>query len=455
MILQSINPATDELISEYNEHQWDEVNLALEKATESQKEWMNVSAANRANTLLKMAATLREQTEALAFLISVEMGKVIGEARSEVEKCARVCEYYASQGYSFLQSKPVETEATESYVIYKPLGIVLAIMPWNFPFWQLFRCAAPAMMAGNSVILKHASNVSGCAKAIEELMIQAGVIPGLFKTLLLSSKKANQLIADKRIKAISLTGSTTTGKTVAIQAAQHLKKCVLELGGSDPYIILSDADIHQAVEACVRGRMINSGQSCIAAKRFIVEEPIYRQFEDLFVAKMQQMKMGDPFDATSQYGPLARNNIREDLHRQVSISTAKGARLLTGGYIPQERGAYYPATVLTNVTPGMPAYHEELFGPVAALIKVRDAEEAVKIANDTSFGLGSAIFTANIERARAMAEDQLESGCCFINEFTRSDPRLPFGGIKESGIGRELALYGLLEFVNIKTIYIK
>ncbi len=455
MILQSINPATDEIIYEYKEHQWEEVNSALDQAVEAQKAWMKVSAANRAAVLLNIAAILRERQEGLAFLISIEMGKVIGEAHAEIEKCAKVCEYYANQGYSFIQPKPVETDASESYVVYKPLGTVLAIMPWNFPFWQLFRCAAPALMAGNSVVLKHASNVSGCAMAIQDVINQAGIIPGLFKTLLLSSKKVDKLISDKRIKAISLTGSTATGKSVALQAAHYLKKCVLELGGSDPYIILADADLEQAVEACVKGRLINAGQSCIAAKRFIIEEPIYQRFEELFVAHMRNQKMGDPFDPATQYGPLARNNIREDLQRQVSNSISKGARLLLGGVIPEGPGAYYPATVLANVTPGMPAYNEELFGPVAALIKVRDAKEAIKVANDTSFGLGAAIFSTNIDRAKALAEDHLECGCCFINEFVRSDPRLPFGGIKESGIGRELSLYGLLEFVNIKTIYVK
>lgn len=455
MILQSINPATGETIYEYKEHQWEEVNKALDQTIEAQREWIKYSPANRATILLNIAAILRERAEGLAFLISIEMGKIIGEARAEIEKCAKVCEYYANQGYSFIQPKPVETEARESYVVYKPLGTILAIMPWNFPFWQLFRCAAPALMAGNAVVLKHASNVSGCAMAIQDVIDQAGIVPGLFKTLLLSSKKVDKLISDKRIKAISLTGSTSTGKSVALQAAQHLKKCVLELGGSDPYIILADADIEQAVEACVKGRLINAGQSCIAAKRFIVEEPAYQRFEELFVERMRQQKMGDPFDPAIQYGPLARNNLREDLQRQVTNSISKGARLLLGGVIPEGTGAYYPATVLANVTAGMPAYNEELFGPVAAILKARDAREAIKIANDTTFGLGAAIFSTDIERARTLAEDQLESGCCFINEYVRSDPRLPFGGIKESGIGRELALYGLLEFVNIKTIYIK
>lgn len=455
MILQSINPALDEVIGQYNEHQWEEVNIALKNAVDAQLQWTEIDIHERAASLMRMAAELRQRKEELAIIITSEMGKVITESLAEVEKCALVCEYYAQQGASFLTNKYIETDASQSYVTYQPLGIVLAIMPWNFPFWQVFRCAAPAIMAGNGVVLKHASNVSGCALAIEEVINSADIPQGLFKTLLLSSKKVEKLISDKRIKAISLTGSTATGKEVALQAAQYFKKCVLELGGSDPYIVLADADIEQAVDACVKGRIINAGQSCIAAKRFIVEEAIYPQFEELFVDKINSYVMGDPLDSASQYGPLARFNLREDMMRQVANSISKGAHLLTGGILPEMTGAYYPATVLSNVMPGMPAYSEEIFGPVASIIKAKDINEAIKLANDTTFGLGAAIFTGDVERARTIAEKKLEAGCCFINDYVRSDPRLPFGGTKDSGMGRELSLYGLLEFVNIKTIYVR
>ncbi len=455
MILESINPASDEVIGQYSEHRWEEVNDALKQAVDTQHEWTNISIAERASLLMLLAQTLRNKKDELALTITSEMGKIIAEARSEVEKCAWVCEYYAQQGASFLMPKYIETEASESYVTYQPLGVILAIMPWNFPLWQVFRCAAPAIMAGNSVVLKHASNVSGCAKAIEDVFDQANAPQGLFKTLFISSKKVEKLISDKRIKAISLTGSTATGKVVALQAAHYFKKCVLELGGSDPYIVLADADIEKAADACVKGRLINAGQSCIAAKRFIVEESIYSVFEEIFVSKLNDFKMGDPLDPTTDFGPLARYNLREDLQRQVANSISKGAHLLTGGVMPVGIGAYYPATVLSNVLPGMPAYNEELFGPVASLIKASDINEAVRIANDTTFGLGAAIFTSDVERVRPIAEKRLDAGCCFINDFVHSDPRLPFGGTKDSGMGRELSLYGLLEFVNIKTIFIR
>lgn len=455
MILQSINPATNELEQEYKEHQWDEVNAALCQAVKAQKEWSAATVESRAVILLKAASLLRQRKEELAMLITCEMGKLIIEARAEIEKCAWVCDYYASEGIRFLSRQNIKTESSESYVIHRPLGIVLAIMPWNFPFWQLFRCAAPSLMAGNGVILKHASNVSGCALAIEQIISDSGVPTGLFKTLLLSGKKASNLISDKRINAISITGSTTTGKIVAMQSAQYLKKCVLELGGSDPYLILADADLDTAVEACVKGRLINAGQSCIAAKRFIIVDQIYNEFEERFVERMRQMQEGDPMDPKCHLGPLARNNIREELHRQVTISTTRGARLLQGGVLQRKTGAFYPATVLANVRPGMPAYDEEFFGPVASLIHAADEAEAVKIANDTAFGLGSAIFSKDIEKARHLAEKSLDAGCCFINDYVKSDPRLPFGGIKESGMGRELSLYGIMEFVNIKTISIR
>lgn len=383
------------------------------------------------------------------------MGKTIKEAKAEIEKCAAVCDYYADKGPIFLERENIPTEASISYACFQPIGPILAIMPWNFPFWQVFRFAAPTLMGGNTVILKHASNVPACACAIETIFKEAGFPENTFKTILVSHTKVEHLVTDKRIKAITLTGSTPAGKAVAAIAGKHLKKVVLELGGSDPYLILEDADIKLAVEACVSGRLLNAGQSCIGAKRFIVVEEIYKTFEEQFVERMRQAHTGDPFNETIDYGPLARHNLREDLHLQVVNSINKGAQLLTGGVIPEGAGAFYPPTVLTNVTPGMPAYNEELFGPVATLIKAKDEAEGIAIANDTLFGLGAAVFTSDLERGKHIAETEIEAGCCFVNDFVRSDPRLPFGGIKESGYGRELSHYGMKEFLNIKTVYVK
>jgi succinate-semialdehyde dehydrogenase/glutarate-semialdehyde dehydrogenase len=383
------------------------------------------------------------------------MGKHIREARAEIDKCACVCEYYADNGEEFLAAEVVETAASRSYVTYQPLGPVLAIMPWNFPFWQVFRFAAPALMGGNTALLKHASNVPGCALAIEEVFAEAGFPGNVFRSLLISSSKIDMVIKDKRVKAVTLTGSTPAGKTVAALSGKYVKKTVLELGGSDPYIILEDADLDLAVEACVAGRLLNAGQSCIGAKRFIAVDSVYDRFEEMFIAKMQEAKYGDPFDDSVTYGPLARNNLREELHVQVDMSIDKGAKLLMGGEIPEIKGFYYPPTVLADVRPGMPAYNDELFGPVASLIRVKDEKEAIRIANDTSFGLGGAVFTQNIERGRQIAEFEIEAGSVFVNDFVRSDPRLPFGGIKGSGYGRELSHFGIKEFQNIKTIYIR
>lgn len=453
MILRSINPATGETIYEYPELQWEEVDRSLNEAVRKQSDWQQWSSSERAALFLRLAGLLRERSEGLSFLITAEMGKVIAESRAEIEKCAWLCEYYAQNGPAFLSSEFIDAYPGKGQVVYNPLGLILAIMPWNFPFWQVLRCAVPALLAGNGVILKHAGNVNGCAVAIEELFVDSGFPVGLFRTLLLSSKKVQPLIADKRIRAISLTGSSTTGKEVAAVAGAHLKKVVMELGGSDPYLVLADADLNVAVDACVRGRLLNAGQSCIAAKRFIVESAVYDEFESLFVSRMNAVLYGDPFDAANQIGPMARNNLREELQRQVNRSVSKGAQIVCGGFIPEGPGAFYPPTVLSGVVAGMPAYSEELFGPVAALIRVATAEEAVQVANDTVFGLGAAIFTRRLDYAQHLAENRLECGCVFINEPVRSDPRLPFGGIRESGWGRELSRFGLLEFVNIKTIY--
>nr|WP_321454114.1 NAD-dependent succinate-semialdehyde dehydrogenase [uncultured Carboxylicivirga sp.] len=455
MNLKSINPATGETIREYEEFSWDEIDEAIEANYAAYKQWRKVAISKRSELLLKTAKVLRDKSEGLAFNITVEMGKNIKESRAEIEKCALVCEYYANNGATFLQSENIETEAKESYASFQPMGPILAIMPWNFPFWQVFRFAAPALMAGNTCLLKHASNVPGCSMAIEEVFKEAGYPDDIFRSLLIRNDKVERTIADKRIKGVTLTGSTPAGKAVAATAGKYLKKCVLELGGSDPYIILEDANISKAAEACVSGRILNAGQSCIGAKRFIVIEPIYNAFVEAFTDRMRAVTLGDPIDESKQMGPLARHNLRDDLHRQVENSIAKGAKIMTGGYVPNRVGAYYPATVLVDIVPGMPAYHEELFGPVASIIKAKDEYEAIRLANDTVFGLGAAIFTQDIERGKRIAEYEIESGCCFVNDYVRSDPRMPFGGIKESGFGRELSHYGIKEFVNIKGIWIK
>ena len=387
--------------------------------------------------------------------MTLEMGKPIAQSRAEVEKCAWVCEYYAENAEKFLSDELITTDASKSFVTFQPLGVVLAVMPWNFPFWQVFRFAAPSLMAGNSGILKHASNVSGCALAIEEVFREAGFPKNLFKTILVPSSEMESVIKNEKIKAVTLTGSVPAGKSVAKTAGSVLKKTVMELGGSDPYVILEDADLEMAAETCVNARLINGGQSCIAAKRFIVVEKIYNEFEKLFVEKMKSKKMGDPFDESNDLGPQASVSLRDDLHKQVEKSIKLGAELLLGGKIPEIKGAYYPPTVLSNVKKGMPAYDEELFGPVAAIIKSKDETEAIKIANDTIFGLGAAVFTSDMKRGEKIAKEKLQAGCCFVNAFVKSDPRLPFGGIKESGYGRELSAFGIKEFVNIKTIYIK
>jgi succinate-semialdehyde dehydrogenase/glutarate-semialdehyde dehydrogenase len=455
MQLKSINPANGEIIREYPVHQLDEVDQILEDSSIAFKHWKNTPFELRAELLKKAASILRHKKEGLSFIISIEMGKHIREARAEIEKCAWVCDYYAENGAAHLATEIIPTEASLSYATFRPLGPVLAIMPWNFPFWQLFRFAAPALMGGNTAVLKHASNVPGCSLSIEEVFAEAGFPENVFRSILITSRKIENVITDKRIKAVTLTGSTPAGKSVGALAGQCLKKVVLELGGSDPYLILKDANLEQAVKACVTGRLLNAGQSCIGAKRFIVVDDVYNAFEEQFTAAMSSSTCGDPFNESSDFGPLARNNLREELHVQVSRSIDKGARLLTGGMIPEGPGDFYPATVLANVQPGMPAYQDELFGPVASLIRVKNEEEAIAVANDTSFGLGAAVFTQDTERGKQIAEKELDAGCCFVNDFVKSDPRLPFGGVKESGYGRELSHFGMKEFQNIKTVYIK
>lgn len=454
-MLTSINPATGETIATYEEHTSDEINSILELTGKEQNRWGRTSFDLRHELLMNAAEQLHKEKEKYARLMTLEMGKTIKSAIAEVEKCALVCEYYAEHAESFLQNEPVKTDASESYVAYRPLGVVLAVMPWNFPLWQVFRFAAPALMSGNGAILKHASNVTGSALDIEEIFREAGFPEHLFRTLKIGSKKVAGVIGHPVVKAVTLTGSGPAGRAVAEKAGSVLKKTVLELGGSDPYMILEDADLDETVETCVASRLINAGQSCIAAKRFIVVEPVLEEFTGRFIELMAVKKMGDPFNEENDLGPQARNDLRSELHEQVQKSILAGAICRLGGTIPEGKGAYYPPTVLTNVTPGMPAYEEELFGPAAAIISAKDENEAIQIANDNPFGLGAAVFTKDIERGKRIAEKEIEAGCCFVNQFVKSDPRLPFGGIRESGYGRELSFVGIREFVNIKTVYVK
>ncbi len=454
-MLVSINPATDEIIREYKEYSLDEVNDIIKKVDQSFKEWKNTLFSHRSDLMKKAAQVLRNDKKYYSELMTLEMGKPILQSYAEVEKCAWVCDYYADNAKSFLEDEIVETDASKSFITYNPLGIVLAVMPWNFPFWQVFRFAAPALMAGNAGVLKHSSNVSGCALAIEEVFKKAGFPEYLFRTLLIQSKSVEMVINNPLVKAVTLTGSTPAGKAVASTAGKALKKSVLELGGSDPYIILEDADIKATAETCVTSRLINGGQSCIAAKRFIVVEKIYDEFVSKFKEIMKTKKMGNPMDEKIDVGPQARIDLRDELHQQVLDSVKKGAKLILGGMIPDIKGAFYPPSILVDVVKGMPAYDDELFGPVAAIIKVKDEEEAISVANDSVFGLGAAVFTNDNSRGEQLAKTKIDAGACFVNSFVKSDPRLPFGGIKESGYGRELSYFGIREFVNIKSVYVK
>lgn len=454
-VLNSVNPANGQILASYPISTTSQVDKAIKQTTKAFESWRNSSLRERGQVFRSIAAELRRRKEELATLATREMGKPIAQSRAEVEKCATTLEYYASNARNLLKDEIVETDARKSYVSFQPLGVILAIMPWNFPYWQVFRAMAPALMAGNVMILKHASNVSGCALAIQDVLKKAGAPAGIFHTLLLPGSQVGSLIENNAIAAITLTGSTEAGKKVAAQAGAHIKKQVLELGGSDAYIVLEDADLDLAVRIAVDGRLVNSGQSCVAAKRFVVVKEINKEFTRRMVAAMDAARFGDPFDTENKIGPLARVDLRDQLHEQVLKSIEKGAKLLCGGFIPEGEGAYYPPTVLSKVKKGMPAYDEELFGPVASIIEAKDEKDAIRIANDSIFGLGAGIFSRNRKRAEKIAATELQSGNCFVNAFVHSDPRLPFGGIKQSGYGRELGLYGIREFVNIKTVFIQ
>jgi succinate-semialdehyde dehydrogenase/glutarate-semialdehyde dehydrogenase len=455
MPIEVIDPATGRTIRTVAETPEEEIDRIVEHADRAFEGWRETAFAERARLMRSAAAILRERSGAYARLMAEEMGKPVREGRAEAEKCAWVCEYYADNGERFLADEPVETDATASFVTFRPLGVVLAVMPWNFPFWQVFRFAAPGLMAGNAGLLKHASNVPGCALAIEEVFREAGFPEGLFRALLVGSERVQPLIEDPRVRAATLTGSGPAGRAVAGAAGRSLKKTVLELGGSDPYVVLEDADLDHAIATCVKSRLINSGQSCIAAKRFIVVEPVREAFEQGFVDGMRRVVVGDPLDEGTEVGPQARADLRDALHRQVEATVALGARRLLGGEVPYREGAWYPPTVLTDVKPGSPGYEEELFGPVASIIPVADEAQAIQVANDTSFGLGAAVFTRDVERGRRIAADEFEAGACFVNGLVKSDPRLPFGGIRESGYGRELGIFGIREFVNVKSVWVR
>jgi succinate-semialdehyde dehydrogenase / glutarate-semialdehyde dehydrogenase len=454
MNLVSINPANGQTLEKYKAHTVSQVGQRLKHAHKAWLSWKNTSHEERSSLLLNMAGALQTRKKEFAILMAQEMGKPVSQGVVEIEKCASVCEYYAANAAKYLQDQIVETDASKSFVTFQPVGVVLAVMPWNFPFWQLFRFLAPALAAGNCGVLKHASNVPGCALAIEEVVSQAGFPAHVFQTLLVDSSMVEKIIEDPLIQAVTITGSTNAGKQVAQKAGSLIKKTVLELGGSDAYIILEDADLDKAAEICVNSRIINSGQSCIAAKRFIVVKSIEKAFTKLFHAKMKGKKIGDPLNTDTAIGPQARVDLRDQLHEQVKLSVKKGAKCILGGTIPKGKNAFYPATILTKVKPGMPAYHEELFGPVAAIITAKNEDDAIRIANDSIFGLGSAVFTKDKAKGERIAATQLQAGSCFVNALVKSDPRLPFGGTKQSGYGRELGLFGIHEFVNIKTVFV-
>lgn len=454
MVLTSQNPATGEVLKTYHTHNAQEVEALLDAVARAAAHWRERDIAARAALLKRAAAVLRARTADYARLITLEMGKPIKEARGEIEKCAWGCEFYADNAAAFLADEEIATDATRSLIAYQPLGTVLAIMPWNFPFWQVFRFAAPALMAGNTAVLKHAANVPQCALAIEGVFREAGLPENVFRTLLIESGRVEGIIKDPRIHAVTLTGSEAAGRQVAAQAGAQLKKTVLELGGSDAFVVLPDADLELAVTVGVAARYLNGGQSCIAAKRFILTAPIADEFLARFAAAAQRLKMGDPLNEATDIGPLARPDLRDALHAQVQDSIKAGATLAFGGETVAGAGAFYTPAALDRVGPNMRAYREELFGPVAIVLRARDEKDALRLANDNRYGLGGSVWTRDLEKGERFAR-QFESGAAFVNGLVKSDPRLPFGGIKASGYGRELSAHGIREFVNIKTLWMR
>jgi succinate-semialdehyde dehydrogenase/glutarate-semialdehyde dehydrogenase len=454
MGIASINPATGAVLQIFDPLSDEQLQAKLALAQHGFEQGRWGSVAQRSESMQQVAEILLREKATFGRLITLEMGKTLAAAMAEVEKSAWVCRYYAEQAAEFLQDRVVETDASRSFVRYQPLGVILAVMPWNFPFWQVFRCAAPAVMAGNTVVLKHASNVPQSALQIEEIFTQAGFPAGVFQTLLVGSDRVAQIIADERVKAAALTGSEAAGSSLASHAGKHIKKTVLELGGSDPFIVLESADLETAVSTAVTARLISNGQSCIAAKRFILQESIADSFQQRLLQKYQALRVGDPLDATTDIGPLATAAILQELDGQVSSSTAQGARALIGGKPLDRPGNYYPPTILTEIPPASPAATEEIFGPVALLFRVKTCEEAIRLANRSPLGLGASAWTTDPAEQEDLV-NQIEAGSVFINGMVKSDPRLPFGGIKHSGYGRELSVEGMHEFVNVKTVWIR
>jgi len=454
MALESLNPATGELLETFEE--WSDAQVAetVEQVDQAWLSWRETTFADRATLMKRAAEVLRENVETYARTMALEMGKPISEGRAEVNKCAACCDFYADHAVEFLADEIIDSDAEKSYVAHRPLGAVLAVMPWNFPFWQVFRFAAPALMAGNTGLLKHSSNVPRCALQIEEVFEKAGFPKNVFRTLMIGSRKVDAVIENPCVKAVTLTGSDIAGRKVAAKAGEMLKKTVMELGGSDPFVVLADADIDEAALVAAKARCINSGQSCIAAKRFIVVEDVYDAFLAKFTAQMAALVIDDPLNEQSQVGAQARDDLMQELHGQVEASVAKGAKVVLGGKPLERKGCFYPPTILSEVVPGMPAYHEEFFGPVASVIRAKDAADALRIANDTPFGLGASVWTADPVQGEAFAA-QMEAGAAFVNGMVKSDPRLPFGGVKISGFGRELSYHGIKEFVNVQTVWIK
>lgn len=454
MAIETVNPTTNKLVKSFEKMSNEKVNEIIQSSESTYKEWRKTTFNHRAKLLLNTANILRKNKQKYAETMTLEMGKPITQSIGEVEKCAWVCEYYAENAELMLSKEVIETDASESFVQFDPIGIVLAVMPWNFPMWQVFRFAAPALMAGNVGLLKHASNVPMSALVIEEIFSEAGLPEGTFKTLLIDSTQVENVIINPLIKATTLTGSEPAGMAVASVSGKTLKKSVMELGGSDPFIIFNDANIGEAVDAGVFARTMNNGQSCIAAKRFILVDEIADEFESKFVDKMNSLIVGNPMDRNTELGPIAREDLLQELDFQVRTSEKQGAKILCGGKRHDREGAFYPATVLSNVQKGMLAYSEELFGPVAIIIRAKNEADAIHIANDTPFGLGASLWTSDREKAKRVVKE-IDSGSVFINGMVKSDPRLPFGGTKISGYGRELSHYGIKEFVNIKTVWLK
>jgi succinate-semialdehyde dehydrogenase/glutarate-semialdehyde dehydrogenase len=451
MSVENRDPWTGET-RRHPKHTAAEVERVLAAADKAFAGWARLGVARRGEALRKVAAVLRARKDAVATVMTAEMGKLRREALTEIEKSAAACEYYADHAARYLEDGVVRTEARRSFVSYEPIGAVLAIMPWNFPVWQVFRFLAPCLMAGNVALLKHATNVPQCADVLEAVLDEAGVPAGVFGVLHIDNDQAAEVIGDPRVKAVSLTGSDRAGRSVAATAGKHLKKCVLELGGSDPFVVLADADLDKAVPAAVQSRFGNAGQTCIAAKRFIVVEAIAGEFVRRFTEASAKLAVGDPNDEATGLAPMARADLRDELHKQVQASLAKGAQALLGCE-PGAGETHYPASILDQVVPGMPAYDQELFGPVASILRAKDEAEAIALANDTAFGLGASVWTQDRDRGEAVAR-KLVAGACFVNAIVRSDVRLPFGGTKASGFGRELAEHGIHEFTNIKTVYV-